>query len=206
MADKSISIKSATDKELDALILRLRKESTVQNLIMDLKRQSTPSDPPDPLDPMGYSKPFDPNKYNVSTEAPIESLYHEEVEATLAHFGIMGMHWGHRRGSSSKQSKSSTKKGPASADYTTARELRSKGSKQLSNKELQAVAQRLQLEKQLRDLNTSDYTKGLDIVKGITGVGMTVASLYALSTTPLGQAVTKGIKNRLNPYRQMSMF
>jgi hypothetical protein len=82
MANKSVSIKGASDQELDALLVRLRKEREAQGLVMDIKRNSTP---PDPL------RPYDYVPITVSTEDPVDSLYHTEaVQKTLAHFGITG--------------------------------------------------------------------------------------------------------------------
>ena len=182
MADKTKTIKSATDKELDELLVRLRKENEVQNLIGDLKRKSSP------YDSMSYDRP------NVSTEEPIDSLYH---------VGVLGMKWGRRKGSKTNNSKKT--KTEFSDDYKQSRQSKSKSYKSLSNKELQALTQRMELERKLRDLKSSDYQKGLDVVKTITAAGTTIASLYALSTTPLGQAVKKAITNRGNPY-QMKMF
>ena len=355
MADKTKSIKSATDRELDELLIRLRKENEVQNLIGDLKRKSTPNSP------FENSVPYD--RPEVSTEVPIESLYHKADE-TLAHFGILGMKWGVRRkpgpngtvGKDSNIRKSGftkteekiiksrknellngaisaemeaekyaknnlsdkakkslddylsaeieqpdeffsemvnyankylsdnpdkipsglsikyknafenidwddgvihpdysyndkpvdfgfkfrpdesdrvfleapkvkhsavedslahfgilgmkwgvrRKPGPngtvgsgtqkkGSDDYLKAREIKSKGYKNLSTKELQDLTKRMQLEKQLRELTASDYTRGMEAAKAVLAVGTTVASIYALSTTPMGQAVKKAI-------------
>jgi len=185
MADKSKTIKTATDKELDELLVRLRKENEVQNLIGDLKRKSTPNNP------FGNSVPYD--RPEVSTEAPIESLYHKTDE-TLAHFGIAGMKWGIRRkvGSDGTVSKGGSQKS-GSEDYSKSREIKSKGYKNLSTKELKDLTQRMQLEKQLRELTVSDYTRGMESAKAVLAVGTTVASIYALSTTPMGQAVKKAL-------------
>lgn len=180
MADKSVTIKNATDKELDELITRLRKESEVQNLISEIKRKGS----------SGYM-PYDYGQ-EVSTEVPIESLYHKADE-TLTHFGIKGMKWGHRKSGGWSDSKKDKTTSDVSDDYKKSRELKSKSVKNLSNKELKDLNNRLQLEKQLRELKSSDYTKGLEVVKTLTAAGTTVASLYALSTTPLGQAIKKAI-------------
>lgn len=218
MADKTKSIKSATDRELDELLIRLRKENEVQNLIGDLKRKSTPNSP------FGNSVPYD--RPEVSTEVPIESLYHKADE-TLAHFGILGMKWGVRRDRRAleanrrdvaslrkhgfnkeadaveavgrkirtrlNKTETRTKEKIGSDDYLKAREIKSKGYKNLSTKELQDLTKRMQLEKQLRELTVSDYTRGMEAAKAVLAVGTTVASIYALSTTPMGQAVKKAI-------------
>lgn len=270
MADKTKSIKSATDRELDELLVRLRKENEVQNLIGDLKRKSTPNSP------FGNSVPYD--RPEVSTEVPIESLYHKADE-TLAHFGILGMKWGIRRYQNSdgsltsagkrrqqvidssreeglrvaKERDQAEKKGESvatalilaerkarvsgevdqsfldnknisqkakdkviatanktlakqkSEDFLKSRDIKAKGYKNLSTKELQELTKRMQLEKQLRELKVSDYSKGLDVVKTVTTAGTTIASVYALSQTPMGQAIKKAIT--ANKYgKQMSMF
>lgn len=83
MADMAKSIKEQTDKELDALILRLRKEAEAQSLVQDMKRRSTP---PVPYDP--YNESNNVRDFSVSTEAPVNSLYH---------YGVKGMKWRHRK-------------------------------------------------------------------------------------------------------------
>jgi hypothetical protein len=184
MVDKTKSIKDATDKELDELLIRLSKESQLQNLVGDLKRKSTPNN--------SFSNSFSYDRPEVSTEASIESLYHK-ADDVLTHFGIPGMHWGRRRGASLKEiaSSSATSKKEKSEDFEKSREIKKKGYKHLSTKELKDLTQRMQLEKTLRELTVSDYSKGLDVVKAVTAAGTTIAAAYALSQTPLGQAVKK---------------
>ena len=93
MADKTVSIKSATDRQLDELIVRLRKENELQNLILDLKRKSVKRDP---LNPNAHNYLYEFPE--ISTEEPIENLYHDDIVGrTLAHYGILGMKWGVRR-------------------------------------------------------------------------------------------------------------
>lgn len=187
MADKTKTIKTATDKELDELLIRLRKENEVQNLVGDLKRKAMPKDPLG-NDYVSYDRP------EVSTEAPIESLYHKADE-TLAHFGILGMKWGIRRKTGSNGLVGSKGKSAKqrSEDYIKSREIKSKGYKNLSTKELQDLTKRMQLEKQLRELTVSDYTKGMEAAKAVLAVGTTVASIYALSQTPMGKAIKDAI-------------
>lgn len=175
MADKTKTIKNASDQDLTDLINRLRKERELQSLICDMKRNARTDDE------VRSGSYYD--IANVSTEVPIEDLYHnEKTDEILKHFGIPGMRWGKR-----------SAKPPLSSDYVKSRELKLKGSKHLSNKELTDLTKRLQLEKQLRDLKTSDVLRGADVAKAILGIGTTITSLYALSTTPMGQAIKKAI-------------
>lgn len=86
---------------------------------------------------------------------------------------------------------SSTK--TASEDYTNARAMQKRGTENLSTKELKDLTTRLQLEQQYKSLNPSNTKKGLDTVKKITAAGTTIATLYALTKTPLGKDVTSAI-------------
>jgi len=112
-----------------------------------------------------------------------------QVKNDLAHFGVSGMKWGVRKGSSS----GSAKKTSGSEDYQSAQSLKKKGSKNLSTKELKDLTQRMQLEQQYKNLDPGKYKKGMDVVKAITAAGTTVASLYALSKTPLAQDIIKAM-------------
>jgi len=177
MADKSKTIKEATDKELDAIILRLENERRAQNIIMELIRNSIPvsGDP--------YVDSYKP--IIVSTESPIDSMYH---------VGIRGMRWGVRsaRRSASKISKAASKNKPEhSEDSKTIRTNLKKPVKTLSTAELKDITKRMQLEKQVKDLKPNDIKKGMAVVKTILAIGATVNSLHAFSQTPAGQVVVK---------------
>jgi len=231
MADKTKTIKNATDKELDDLMTRLRKENEVQSLIMDLKRKA------DPKFNNWSMAPYEQTE-GVSTEAPIESMYHA-IDATLAHFGIKGMQWGRRKANLKAASKKGVSvanalvsaeakarakgevdkeflahpnisqkakdrvvalaaKNKRSDDFEKSRELKAKSYRTLSNKELKDLNNRLQLEKSLRELKTSDNTRGLELVKTLTTVGTTLGAAYALVNSPLGKSVISAIRN---PYQ-----
>lgn len=126
-----------------------------------------------------------------SFEMDFEDISDEEIfNQELKHFGVLGMKWGIRR-SETKSSKN------PSEEYTQSRLLKSKSAKELSNAELKALTNRLQLEKQYNDLSPSDYKKGLNAVKTITAAGTTVASLYALTKTPLAQDIIKALKAKM---------
>lgn len=65
----------------------------------------------------------------------------------LRHIGVLGMKWGIR-------------KAQPSADHTQVRALKKKRVSELSNKEIQAITTRLQLEKSLKSLDTRQVTRG----------------------------------------------
>jgi GNAT superfamily N-acetyltransferase len=116
--------------------------------------------------------------------AEIDANLCKQVDDILQHFGVLGMKWG-------KRTKS---RGQSSEDHKNKMTLKSKNVHELSNEQLRTLTNRLQLEKQLRDLNPNHVKKGLNIVKNITTAGTTIAGLYALSKTPLAQATFKGIQ------------
>lgn len=155
MADKTKSIKNATDKELDELLIRLRKEGELQSLIAELKRRSIP-------DYLSYDNP------QISTEESIESLYH---------FGVLGMKWG-KRGSKkigpkvySAIKKHTVKENP-SEDHTKKITLKKKKLHQMSNAELRTLNERMQLERSYKDLNKKDVSAGRAFVtKTLTDIG-----------------------------------
>lgn len=70
----------------------------------------------------------------------------------LKHFGVLGMHWGIRT------------RRPASSDHTEVGSLRKKKPQELTNAEIKKVVTRLQLEKQLSDLNPKKQNNGLKFV------------------------------------------
>ena len=177
MANKNVSIKDASDKELDDLLIRLRKENETQNLIRELKLKSLPR-------PNGYGCEDPASFEGISTETPIKDLYH---------FGIPGMKWGIRKSTSIVSSLKARSEKDASTDHIVSRQLKSKSIKKLTNSELQTLSQRLQLERSVRDLKSSDYQRGTDFIKTATAIGTTLATAYALSRTPLAKDLARVI-------------
>lgn len=117
-----------------------------------------------------------------------------QTEEFLAHYGVPGMKWGKRKGSSGS-SKSS--KEPASADAVAVGALMGKkkksGTSALSNKELQTVITRRQLEQQYSNLNPGKVAQGQNKVKTVLSVIGTVGAVAAIGSSPLGRAAGKGI-------------
>ena len=78
-------------------------------------------------------------------------------ENVLAHYGVLGMHWGKRR---SKSTSSSSFKGENSKDHKRTRGLQKKRMSQMSNSELKKVNERLQLETNYKKLTKTKKTLG----------------------------------------------
>lgn len=121
-----------------------------------------------------------------------------ETDTFLAHYGVPGMKWGKRKGSSGS-SKSS--KEPASADAVAVGALmgkkKSSGTAALSNKELQTVITRRQLEQQYKNLNPGKVQSGHNKVKTVLAVAGTVSAIVALGSSPAGKLVGKTIQSQI---------
>jgi len=76
----------------------------------------------------------------------------------LKHYGVLGMKWGVRR---------SHRK--TSSDHDTIAALKKKRASELSDAELKMLTNRLQLEKQYRQLNPTTADKGKKIVGEVIG-------------------------------------
>lgn len=106
-------------------------------------------------------------KKNVSITGGGTSVKHSAVNETyLEHFGILGMHWGIRRyqnpdGSYTAEGKRRKSKGKTySDDYWNSHDK--KDPKYMSDKELQKRINRLNNEKQYKNLQKSDTRKALE--------------------------------------------
>ncbi len=143
------------------------------------------------------------NRSRSSRRASSGVRHAEEESDSLSHFGILGMKWGVRRyqredGTRTPAGKKREAKARGSDDFEETRSLAKKGMRHLSTKELQDLTKRLSLEKNYRDLitgiNRTRADKGFDFIKKITAAGATIASLYGLVKTPLGQDLIKLLK------------
>lgn len=137
---------------------------------------------------------MDKNVLLSSLDTPTD----QEMEDTLKHFGVPGMRWGVRRSRSSSSSSSSKKsKGSkTSDDYKESRRLKKMKSKKLSNKELQDLNKRLNLERQYKDLTPGTIRKGMAFAAGVAGAGTTLATIYAFKNTPLVKDVARAIASK----------
>jgi hypothetical protein len=116
-------------------------------------------------------------------------------EEFLQHFGVLGMHWGVHRSSKGNASSGSkkTKEDSYSEDYKKKVSLKKKKPSQMTNAELKTLNERLQLEKQYKDLTRSETTAGKKFVADIlSNAAKQTASTYVAKY--MGKGVEKIIK------------
>lgn len=104
----------------------------------------------------------------------------------LQHWGVLGMKWGRRKGSSNSQ------------DHIDTRLIKKKKLSEMSNKELQTLTTRLQLERQYNELSPSASSKGKRLaVKALGSVGGRIATgvLSVAGTLIVRDLIGKAIKN-----------
>lgn len=140
------------------------------------------------------------------------TTFDDEKADFLEHFGVRGMKWGRRKGSDGGSSATPRthrqdeetgeitrgKYSPnASKDYVTAREAARKPASSLSNKEMQALVTRVNLEQQYNKLNPTTTGRGqkiaVDIVKK-TGSQLMQAVVKETVNAVVGAVFQKGAK------------
>ena len=96
----------------------------------------------------------------------------------LCHYGVLGMKWGVRRGTSSSTGGSKKRKASRmSDDARDAAQLKKKRVSEMSNAELRRLNERQQLEQNHARLNPSKVKKGLAIASGIVGTATATIAL-----------------------------
>jgi hypothetical protein len=131
------------------------------------------------------------------------------TENFLAHYGVLGMHWGVRKNKTSKL--------PAHPDHADAHSLDRKPINQLSNAEIKKLSERNQLEEKLLKSRAarSKIKKGENHVKAVLGIAGTAtaaaalgARSYAFIKSPEGQKLvaraTPWVKRLLELLRRRS--
>jgi hypothetical protein len=109
----------------------------------------------------------------------------------LKHYGVKGMRWGVRSANSTSGASTSEDARVATTAHAKAK---SSGTHTLSNRELQAVITRMNLEQQYARLNPSSTTKAIGMVTQILGVGTTVNQAIAFVNSPAGKAIKDALK------------
>ena len=113
----------------------------------------------------------DPESNNHTTADYVDRFF-------VKHHGTKGMRWGVRKKSSK----------PSSTDYKQTVPLRNRRTHELSNKQLQKVNARINLEQGYKRLNPTKVQRGSAVAKGVLAGLTTAASAYALFNSPAGKA------------------
>lgn len=114
------------------------------------------------------------------------------LDEVLEHHGIKGMKWGVIR------SRSAIDSAPASADTKMIDNhkatVKSGGTRALQTNELQALVNRMNLEKQYKDLvdkEPNSFKTGQKAVKQVLSVGKTLNEVHSFVNSPIGKALKK---------------
>ena len=125
---------------------------------------------------------------NTSIDIPITEDIPVTEDEILQHFGVRGMHWGVRKSRANQVERKS-------ADAKAHASLKRKSVNQLSDAELKAVVNRLNMEQQFTKLNPTKIKKGHNFVRGLLAVSVTVNTAVKFAKSPTGQALKRTLKN-----------
>jgi hypothetical protein len=108
--------------------------------------------------------------------------------AFLKHYGVLGMKWGKRKTSSTSPGTSAPKRA-LTAEHINAQAVKKKRAGELTNAELKQAIERMNLEKQYRQLNPTKAASSRKLAQDIIGnVGKQVVS------ETLKDAAKKGVE------------
>lgn len=107
-----------------------------------------------------------------------------EKNTSIFHYGKLGMRWGQRRAS-----------GPPSDEHKALKEIKGKQAHELTNLQIRKAAERIQLEKQYKDLTKKQPPAAVKAVNEIlASQGKTMVATFVASTAAL--AVKYVLDNR----------
>ncbi len=131
-----------------------------------------------------------------------EPAFHSDVDEFLEHFGVLGMKWGVHR---SQSAGNGGGRPPVSPEAARARGLQTQvkrgGTQSLSNKDLQDLVTRMNLEKQYSQLSGQQVGQGKRFVTGLLkDSGRELAKNFIVKNAPIGAAwVAKKIAKKAGP-------
>lgn len=125
----------------------------------------------------------------------------EELKESLAHYGVLGMKWGRRKGRTSSSIRSADKaKKKAMRNDVKKRRL-------LSDADLNKKLERIKKEKQLREITSEEINPGRRFIKNILSSSgtkvatalVTGAALYAVKTKMTKEFDIKELASYMTP-------
>lgn len=102
----------------------------------------------------------------------------QTVEDVLQHFGVKGMRWGVRRKTGSVDKSPSDDAASASRAKM---KIRKGGIETLSNKELQSLVTRMNLEQQFSRMSQDQISKGANTVRNLLSTAKTLQEAYSFA-------------------------
>lgn len=123
-------------------------------------------------------------------------------EEFLAHYGVKGMKWGVRKDRTSvkgsRKRHKAPKEGPSSDSVkarTNLNRAKRSGVSALSNNDLQALNNRLQLERTFNSLKPPGTgTQVLSVTKELLSMGKTANEAMAFANSPAGKTIAASLK------------
>lgn len=129
-------------------------------------------------------------------------LSEDKVNSVLEHFGIKGMKWGVRRTpeqlarARGKTTTSTKEERHAKLLKTTKASTLYKYRSELSNKEMQERINRINMERQLKELSRKEKINGNEIISAALKYGKTASEFYNLYNSPMGKAVKSALNKK----------
>lgn len=118
--------------------------------------------------------------YNQMNEKPPPSLLRHSTEEFVEHYGVKGMQWGIRNDRNRVR---------VSSDFKKTAPHRGKKVHSLSNKQLKAVNERINLEQNYSRMNPTTVKKGATAAKGVLALATTATTIYTMYNSPAGKAL-----------------
>lgn len=110
-------------------------------------------------------------------------------EAVIRHYGTKGMKWGRRKGkSTSSGTKKRAKSRTNSADFEKTRRIKQKPMAKRTNRELQALNNRQNMEKASRALNPTTFAKAVALGGTVIATASMAKKLIDLANDPKAKA------------------